>query len=557
MSIANALAWGLTAAALLQGQTRQPVFRAGTKLVEVTVTVLDKKGAAVTGLRAEDFTVLDEGQRRAVALFRFDGAPESAAAEPRAAGVAPGVFSNRGDSTGARPNNITALALDSLNTPPEENIVVRAQVMRYLKALAPETRVAVFHMGQRLRILHDFTDDAASLRARIAKAVLSAPIESVSDFNRSVVEAEQFVDLFAGDAAGQKAATELMRNSLEVESMMNSGARRARMERTLAAMEALGRHMAGIPGRKSLVWIGSGFSMVSITGGMGMGPHGSVQSFEAEVRQTAQRLAQQGVVLYLVDSKGLELAPDLTASSPRPAPVRGRGRFEPQADAEAISADPFAAMKLMASVTGGRYLYNSNDLTTGFQQAVSDLRGSYTLGFYAPEEPDGKWHKLKVKTAVSGVSVRHRQGYLSEAAAPPAAGWDAEMWRAALTNPVGSSVIGVTSVCEITPAGELALTLNIDANSLHFRAEGGILTVDLQIGVADRAPDGRTETNVANLRASVPAGQWPEASTRGIPYSRQWRPAAGTATVRIVVRDVRSGQYGTLDVPLGKVPSAR
>ena len=32
-----------------------------------------------------------------------------------------------------------------------------------------------------------------------------------------------------------------------------------------------------------------------------MGVHGSTESFEFEVRRTAQRLAQQGIVLYIVD----------------------------------------------------------------------------------------------------------------------------------------------------------------------------------------------------------------------------------------------------------------
>ena len=70
-------------------------------------------------------------------------------------------------------------------------------------------------------------------------------------------------------------------------------------------------------------------------------------------------------------------------------------------------------MTLMANITGGRYFFNTNDLTTGFQQALTDLRGSYTLGFYAPEEPDNKWHKLTVKVKRPRVTVRYREGYLA------------------------------------------------------------------------------------------------------------------------------------------------
>src|SRR6266545_4426322 len=95
---ARVFAFGL-ASALLTGQQTAPVFRAGTKLVEVTVTVLDKKGNAVTGLEPADFTLLDDGKARELALFRFDGAPAAAppASAPAAAApsLPPGFFTNR------------------------------------------------------------------------------------------------------------------------------------------------------------------------------------------------------------------------------------------------------------------------------------------------------------------------------------------------------------------------------------------------------------------------------------------------------------------------------
>src|SRR5204863_6336591 len=117
--------------------------------------------------------------------------------------------------------------------------------------------------------------------------------------------------------------------------------------------------------------------------------------------------------LYIVDSKGIELPSDTLASSRAPVPARGRGRFEPQMDSDAASNDSRPAMELMASVTGGRYLHNTNDLAAGFRQALADVQGSYTLGFYVPNDPDDKWHKLKVRVKRSGLSLRHRDGYLS------------------------------------------------------------------------------------------------------------------------------------------------
>ena len=138
-------------------------------------------------------------------------------------------------------------------------------------------------------------------------------------------------------ADGSHDGREMARSQLEMEMLANAQARRARLERTLASMESLGQHLAGIPGRKNLVWIGGGISMLSVTGAMGMGPHGSIESFEDKVKRTSQKLAQQGIVLYIVDAKGLEVARSQTRGVGRhPADARARpiraaaGRREPQ-----------------------------------------------------------------------------------------------------------------------------------------------------------------------------------------------------------------------------------
>jgi Ca-activated chloride channel family protein len=55
------------------------VFRAGVDLVTVSATVRDRRGRAVADLTAEDFEVLDRGQRRAITDFRTDAAPVSVA----------------------------------------------------------------------------------------------------------------------------------------------------------------------------------------------------------------------------------------------------------------------------------------------------------------------------------------------------------------------------------------------------------------------------------------------------------------------------------------------
>src|SRR5207253_125138 len=52
-----------------------------------------------------------------------------------------------------------------------------------------------------------------------------------------------------------------------------------RIARTLAGLEATGDHLAGIPGRKNLVWVTSGLPVTTMTAGW-------PKSYEASIRRT-------------------------------------------------------------------------------------------------------------------------------------------------------------------------------------------------------------------------------------------------------------------------------
>src|SRR5262249_21205449 len=57
---------------------QQPTFRAGTTIVPLNVTVLDKNQRPVTDLKAEDFTVYEDNVPQKISVF----APQALTAEP-------------------------------------------------------------------------------------------------------------------------------------------------------------------------------------------------------------------------------------------------------------------------------------------------------------------------------------------------------------------------------------------------------------------------------------------------------------------------------------------
>jgi Ca-activated chloride channel homolog len=66
---------------LARGSQQVPVFRTGVDLVNVGVTVLNKKGQLVTGLTAEDFEVFEDGRKQTVRYFAAGTGTDQAHAE--------------------------------------------------------------------------------------------------------------------------------------------------------------------------------------------------------------------------------------------------------------------------------------------------------------------------------------------------------------------------------------------------------------------------------------------------------------------------------------------
>jgi VWFA-related protein len=528
----RAMAACLAAALGCLGQ-QAPTFRAGTTLVEFTVVAVDAKGEPVLDLTASEMRITEHGQARATAVFRFDAGAPSKSLEP----LPPGIVTNRAEYQTGPARNVTAILLDGMNTPGVDQMAARDQAMAYLRTIAPDTSVAVYRLTHELVEVHDFTSDAASLRRRLEESVRKTPAYASQD----VEDLECFSAAFrttigaGGDCEGKvKMFLQQGLDFASAESVAYQAFAVRRLERTLVALEAIGDRVAGIPGRKSLIWIGGGVPMVSVTGVQRRGnKHSGFQSFEEQIRRTAKRLASQGVAVYPVDSLGMMRSltpplPDTIAGGAKAVMANVVSNYHPEATHDA-----------MAALTGGRVVRMTNDFTKGSQLALADQRASYTIGFYAPDEPDGKWHDVTVKTTRPGVKLTYRQGYLAASVAH-APEWTDARWKEAIGNPIGSTAIRLDGKLVRIESGELALLLQIDADDLQFA--GG--TAAVEVGIAEKAADGSFDFKVRAVRF-----RRSEDGT-GVLYPSRWIPAPSTATVRVIVRDQRTARYGSLDMPV-------
>jgi VWFA-related protein len=114
-------------------------------------------------------------------------------------------------------------------------------------------------------------------------------------------------------------------------------------------------------------------------------------TFRGQADRVTRLFNQANIVIYPVDAAALAMdtafkdATQGQAQGQRPLPVGLRD--------EARSSHE--TMEELASGTGGRAFYNSNDLSGAIERAVADADATYTLGFYPDaDDLDGKFHNL-------------------------------------------------------------------------------------------------------------------------------------------------------------------
>jgi VWFA-related protein len=499
----------------LRGQNPPtPAFRIETTLIEFTFVARDANGDPVTDLTKEDIVVTEQGQPRAIEFFRFDGAPP----QPSLKSLPPGHYTNRFETSPNAARHITAILIDAMNmmavakTMQFTQATIRNQILAYLDGLPPHTRVGLFRLGRdKVDVLHDFTDDAASLRAQVAKMDLLRPELFDTPGHRPADAPPSGVSGSAESAASRATAEAAFAKATGA---VNEIVQTRRVDLTLPGLEALGNHLARFPGRKSIVWVGNGMPLY-----LGGSRVRRGRDYEPRMRQTAERLATQGVAVYPVAQPAKNLTPESVRE----------------------------ALILFADTTGGRVTYTMNDPMEALKTTALDQRATYSVGFYAVSAPDNKWHAISVQVRRPNVIVTHRHGYLAEAPAVQPLEWGEEQWRTAIANPLSSSVVGLDG--QIHPGADVRafdFRMQIALDDLHFRDIGGRAAAEIEIATAEKVASGDFAFRVE--RASLNRVDAEPGAVAA--YARKWTLRPDTTNVRVIVRDRFTGRYGTLDIPV-------
>ncbi|MEO5742736.1 MAG: hypothetical protein ABIS29_19285, partial [Vicinamibacterales bacterium] len=212
----------------------------------------------------------------------------------------------------------------------------------------------------------------------------------------------------------------------------------------------------------------------------------------------------------------------------------------------------WGTMDMLADSTGGRAFRNTNELTAGVRAAATDLRGSYSVGFYVPENSDNRWREFDVRVSRPGVRILHRKGYMALAPVKQPVNWSQAEWQAAMQNPLGSTAIRLDARTDAVPNG-LNVLIQMAADDLYYKRVNGGPVTDLEIAFGER--NAKEWTRVRRDGAIITIKENPQQAVKPsiVRFSKMWTVEPDTTQVRLIVRDRMTGRFGVLDMLLAGI----
>ena len=589
-------------------------IRSQTQLVLVSVTVRDSKGTPVRDLRADDFTLTDEGRVQKVSFFTSPASTEverRGLTEPLPANT----FTNRPRVNNASSTRVSVILFDALNTPLPEQPRALEQLVSVVRQLQPGDRVALYALGNNLRILHEFTSDAESL-VNAFKNYSGETAARRDDKQALIATGYGPLDVFVN----------------EVDSRAKEASTMYRTRTTLSALEAIARRMAGISGRKNLIWLTGAFPLqigaasdddilsegerLAIMDKQSEGtaprpivtPHSQTRErrdMTKEIEQLAQVMNQNDVAVFPVDTRGLVVAPlpELgmeigtptgggggggvkggsggssrqgsqggqggqsgqggqnnsntqlgSAGSPRPTgpglAVGGKG--VPPNPAMFDLRNSQAAMAEVAVATGGKAFYNTNAIGRSIRTVLDEPAESYLLGFTPDHNKwDDKFHRLSVKVGRSGLRVQHRRGYVAAAEKRDAKKIRDQALRDGIASPLDATAIGITVQLTARGKSEAEATVMLDTKSLSLLLEGDRYAGAVGLAYVQMDSQGRV---VGQMQQTVKLHLKPDDYQKilegDLTVVKRVPLAVGATLLRIVALDETTGGMGSVSIPV-------
>lgn len=469
--------------------TPQP---AGSRMILVDVTAEGDTGP-IRNLKADDFVLEDRGKKVNLALFDVIDSEKLSSSVT----LPEGVVNNRLNAKGQMVISPVVMLYDRINCNFFDQASVRPKILKVLSNLKDSDHIAFFSLGLNgLEVVTDF-DQEDALLAKAAKALTASDAVPVS-FNPQ--EKLMFARL-------QQALT-------SIPQLKNSNQERA--DKTYPAFEAIARHMGGVHGRKSLVWISS---TVPLT-------WRNEPETQFGFNILSRYLTEQNVVIYPVDPSGAGNAFE-----------QGTGR----------SLSGTQGMLTLAKNTGGKAYRNTNDISLSLEEVVRAATFTYTLGFVPDAKNlDGRQHAIKVHLTKTNEKAKlsYRMHYFAWSPDTPGAALATPGLDTVLNQQLGISSIGLTATTSpiVDRLGMSSVVINVTAGDLSFVPKGDKWEASIEVAVVLEGGGGISK----HYAPSMPVAQLQQALVNGLSLNESIQTGPNGGVLHIAVIDKRSGLAGSL-----------
>lgn len=544
-----------------------PTIRVTTHLVVVDVVVSDKQGRPVTGLRPEDFEVEENGKSQKISTFVPAG-ENLAPAEP----LPPGIYSNRPQyrSPGGP---VIVMLLDAVNTPFADQGYARRQMLSFVREqYKPGQKMAIFTLTGPLHVLQDFTSDPQVLYAALQRykpqaqefAAAGQPVTSAAAGDPTTSSTVTAIDASTAPLSTSNAGTLRPSVSAQADSLraaleafagaQASYAEDQRAVLSLNALNSLARILAGLPGRKSIIWVTGNlpFSLVPENRAMTeaeleetlpslntrrVGEHSAGtqaavfrQSHAGDIRELEARLASAQVAVYPIDARGLMMS---------------------------TSTESQETMLDIAHETGGRAYVNQNEIKVGVERVFQDSAATYTLGYYPENKKyDGKYRQIKVKVKRDSVDVQSRRGYFAVDTSQQKGSNSDLAVTSAINDVLPSTLVAFTvqvvpSADNRTAKGKVGVSFLVDARTISAEDASSGKKLNVVFYAVVFSAEGKMIVNRSmKVDQAFDAATYQQIVDHGLLLHMDLDPQPGNNQLRLGVQDIHTGLVGSLGAPM-------
>jgi VWFA-related protein len=522
-----------------------------TRLVTLDVIVKDKKGKRVTDLKAEDFSVFEDGVAQKVEFFSppLDGGNDQS--QPKDVAPAPSGVSK------SEPTNIISLVLDGATTDPVNFKQVREATLKYIRErITGADTVGMFSIGNDLQLLQPFTRDKSKLIAAVEKgAVLPISNKNLErgQLADGIAETRDKLDRLGGaDAPAQGSVgieAMIANRALQQFTLLRSQLSVQQARPVLAALAAICSSQRGVTGKKTIVLFSQGFIIPA--------------TLDWQAQSVIDFANQSNVAIYIIDSAGLRTSSPLSTSPVPSAPLAGvSGMVDIESRIRAVGGEnvfdnvrhegqnrEYDILYRISGDTGGEFIKGANDLSKGLNRIDQEIRSRYTLAFYsAGGNFDGGYRKLKVEVRRPDMHLTSRAGYYAN---PPG--------EVVFLSPDDKKLLANLASAEANPAlplfvelcpfrfkGEsyvVPLSLEVPPDAVKFDRKGDKQVVQFDVvGVIREAPGKIVARLGGGFNIPLTAEQYESVHQNNIFFRQDMELLPGAYNVEIVFRDKQSGK---------------